>query len=69
MLLLGAYFLLHMMLTKANSDIDAKMKTVMPRNQISLAFIYDTFGRFLDCPDDSVMNVSIVDVPSKNIID
>lgn len=52
-----------MMLTKANSDIEAKMKTVIPKNQISLAFMYDTFGRFLDCPDDRVMKVSIVDVP------
>lgn len=63
-----SYFLLHMILTKANSDMDANMKTVIPKNQISLAFIYDTFGKFFDWPDDSVMNVSIVDVPVKHMI-
>lgn len=51
------------MFTNANSDIEANMNTVMPKNQISLALMYETLGNCFVCPDDRVMKVNMVDVP------
>lgn len=51
------------MLTNANSTNAEKMKPIQPKNQISLALIYETFGRVLACEDASVINDNIVLVP------
>lgn len=52
-----------MMLTKANSTRDPNINPVHPRNQISLAFIYETLGKVFPCDDARVMNDNIVLVP------
>jgi hypothetical protein len=57
------YFLRQMVLTKANSTSDPKMKAVQTMNQISVALMYDTLGRELPVLRVSVMKVSIVLVP------
>lgn len=57
------YLLLQIVLTKANSTNDPNMKTVHPINHISVAFMYDTFGRELPVFLDKVMKVNMVLVP------
>lgn len=61
------YFRLQIILTNANSAIDANMNIVQPMNHISLAFMYDTFGNVFVCPDANVINDNIVDVPKSKI--
>lgn len=46
--------------------MEANINMVQPKNHISLALMYDTFGRFLLWPEANVINDSIVDVPIKN---
>lgn len=52
-----------MTLTKANSAKEPKINSAQPKNQISLALIYETFGKFLTSPPFSVTKAKIVDVP------
>lgn len=54
-----------MVLTKANSTSAEKMKPVQPRNQISLALIYDTLGSVFAWEDARVMNDNMVLVPGR----
>lgn len=62
------YFLRQIVLTNANSTSAEKMKPVQPKNQISLAFMYDTFGRVFACDDAKVINDNIVAVPEIKLI-
>jgi hypothetical protein len=52
-----------MVLTKANSTREPKMKAVQTMNQISVALMYDTLGKELPVLRVRVMKVSIVLVP------
>lgn len=54
-----------MVLTKANSTNEPNMNIVQPINHISVALMYDTFGKELPVFLDNVINVSIVLVPAK----
>jgi len=54
-----------MVLTKANSTRDPKMKAVHTINHISVALMYDTLGRGLPVFLVNVINVSMVLVPVK----
>lgn len=56
------------MLTNANSTIAANKNIVHPKNQTSLALMYDTFGNEFSTFDASVMNANIVFVPGKKLI-
>lgn len=58
-----AYLRLQIMLTKANSTREPNMNPVQPRNQISLALMYDTLGRVFPWEEARVMNDNIVVVP------
>lgn len=60
-----AYLRLQIMLTKANSTREPKMNPVQPRNQISLALMYDTLGRVLPWEDAKVIKDNIVVVPGR----
>lgn len=59
----NTYFLRQIVLTNANSTRAEKMNPMHPRNQISLAFIYETFGSVFAWDDARVMNDNIVLVP------